>query len=234
MGHDHSHSHVAGAPEGVYDVDYYHGRQKKKQLIYRLQRRTDEVERALKTYTSGPLEVIVDIGTADALMLDNLRKTMGPKKFLGLDWSLGLLQARKLEGIWKSRADALHLPVKTGVADAVIATAVIEHLEKPIELMHQCARILRPGGLMVITTPAPFMEKVASALGIWKEGGHQETLNLKKLRRMAQESGFTVAEAKKFMFSPVGFPAEKTIEKIFGPIGLNLVMANQLLVARRG
>jgi len=36
------------------------------------------------------------------------------------------------------------------------------------------------------------------------------------------------------MFSPIGFPAEKTIEKIFGPLGLRLVMANQLLVARRG
>jgi hypothetical protein len=51
---------------------------------------------------------------------------------------------------------------------------------------------------------------------------------------MARENGYTVLEQTKFMFSPVGFPAEKTIEKIFGPFGLRLVMANQLLVARRG
>jgi len=233
MGHEHSHSHAPGMPEGVYDVDYYHGRQKKRQLIYRLQRRTDEVERSLKSYTKGPLKVIVDIGTADALMLQNLRNRLGPLQFLGLDYSLGLLQARRLEGIWKARADALKLPVKTGVADAIIATAVIEHLEEPSGLMRESARVLRPGGLLIVTTPAPFMEKVASALGIWKEGGHQETLNLKKLRKMALENGFSIAEAKPFMFSPIGFPAEKTIEKIFGPIGLRLVMANQLLVARK-
>jgi SAM-dependent methyltransferase len=229
----HSHPHIEGAPEGVYDIDYYHGRQKKKQLVYRLQRRTDEVERALRTYTTGPLNIVLDVGTADALMLDNLRNRIGPLKYLGFDWSLDLLKARPLEGIWKARADALKLPVKSGVADAVVATAVIEHLESPIGMMKECARVLRTGGLLIVTTPAPFMEKVASALGIWKEGGHQETLNLKKLRKMALESGFTVAEAKKFMFSPIGFPAEKTIEKIFGPLGLNLVMANQLLVARK-
>lgn len=33
--------------------------------------------------------------------------------------------------------------------------------------------------------------------------------------------------------SPIGFPGEKTIEKLFGPLGLSLVMANQLLVARK-
>ena len=75
---------------------------------------------------------------------------------------------------------------------------------------------------------------MASALGILKEAGHHETLNLKKLRNLATSNGFTIAEAKHFMFSPIGFPAEKTIEKIFGPLGLRLVMANQLLVARRG
>src|SRR5437667_7261472 len=198
----------AAAPEGVYDVDYYHGRQKKLQLIYRLRRRTDEVERALRTYTQGPLQTIVDVGTADGLMLDNLRQRIGKLRFLGLDWSMDLLSVRKLEGIWKARGDALKLPVKPGVADAVIATAIIEHVEDPAGMMRECARILRPGGLLVLTTPAPFMEKVASALGILKEAGHYETLNLKKLRNLATNNGFTIAEAKHFMFSPIGFPAE--------------------------
>ena len=58
-------------------------------------------------------------------------------------------------------------------------------------------------------------------------------MNLKQLSQMARENQFEVVEAKKFMFSPIGFPAEKTIEKIFGPLGLRLVMANQLLVARK-
>lgn len=231
-GHDHHHG-PGELPHGVYDVDYYHGRHKKKQLVYRLRRRTDEVERALRTYTDGPLKTIVDVGTADALMLRNLQQRLGPLTYLGIDRSFHLLNAEKLTGILKTQADALQLPVKNGVADALIATAIIEHVPDPPKMMREMGRALRKGGLMVITTPAPFMEKVAEALGIWKEGGHDTTLNLKQLKQMAQENGFTVMEASKFMFSPIGFPAEKTIEKIFGPLGLRLVMANQLLVARK-
>jgi ubiquinone/menaquinone biosynthesis C-methylase UbiE len=191
------------------------------------------VERALRTYTQGSLNTIIDVGTADGLMMENLRRRIGPLKLIGIDYSLNLLKAVKLPSIHKVQADALHLPVQSGCADAVVATAIIEHVPDPPAMMRECGRVLRKGGLLVITTPAPFMEKVASALGIWKEGGHDTTLNLKQLSRMAGETGFTVMESSKFMFSPVGFPAEKTIEKIFGPLGLRLVMANQLLVARR-
>jgi ubiquinone/menaquinone biosynthesis C-methylase UbiE len=233
--HHHSHSHDDGhLPHGVYDVDYYHGRQKKKQLVYRLKRRTDEVERALRTYNDGQLKNIVDVGTADGLMMENLRQRMGKLNYIGIDYSIGLLKAVNLPGIAKIQADALKLPIQSDYADAVVATAIIEHVPDPPAMMRECGRVLRRGGLLVITTPAPFMEKVASALGIWKEGGHDTTLNLKQLSQMARENGYTVLEQTKFMFSPVGFPAEKTIEKIFGPFGLRLVMANQLLVARRG
>lgn len=233
-GSHHNHSHGNGdLPHGVYDVDYYHGRQKKRQLVYRLRRRTDEVERALRTYTQGSLKTIVDVGTADGLMMENLRRRMGSLTLIGIDYSINLLKAVDLPSVHKIQADALHLPVQSGTADAVVATAIIEHVPDPPKMMVECGRVLRKGGLLVITTPAPFMEKVASALGIWKEGGHDTTLNLKQLTEMASANGFEIMESSKFMFSPIGFPAEKTIEKIFGPLGLRLVMANQLLVARR-
>ena len=104
-GHHHSHSHDDGhLPHGVYDVDYYHGRQKKKQLVYRLKRRTDEVERALRTYNDGQLKNIVDVGTADGLMMENLRQRMGQLHFVGIDYSIGLLKAVNLPGVAKISA----------------------------------------------------------------------------------------------------------------------------------
>jgi ubiquinone/menaquinone biosynthesis C-methylase UbiE len=222
-------------PEGVYDVEYHTGRQKKLQLIYRLRRRTDEVERAFRTYMQGALRTVVDLGTADGLMLKELRGRLSPEvRYLGIDWSRDLLRAQEISDVWKLQGDALHVPVRDGAADGVIATAIIEHVEDPERMMREAARILRPGGLLVVTTPAPFMERVASALGILKEAGHHCTLDLHVLRQMADRSGFAVKEASKFMFSPIGFPAEKTIERILGPLGLRLLMANQLLVGMRG
>jgi len=221
-------------PTGVYDVDYFIGRQGKRQLIYRLRRRTDEVEAALRQYGDGQLQVVVDVGTADGLMLDDLRRRIGPLTFLGVDLSFALLRANLTDGVFKAQGDALAMPVKSGIADAVVATAVIEHVPDASAMLRECARMLRPGGLLVLTTPEPLMERVASAIGLLKEEAHQRTFNLTELCQLANENGFVVLEARKFMFSPVGFPAEKVIERVLGPLGLSLIMANQLLIARRG
>jgi hypothetical protein len=93
--------------------------------------------------------------------------------------------------------------------------------------------MLRSGGLLVVTTPAPFIDRLAEILGIWKATGHQQAFNLRQLQILSTAKGFEVLAARKFMFSPIGFPFEEQIERLFGPLGLSLVMANQLLVARR-
>lgn len=218
---------------GVYDVDYFAGRQNKPQLIYRLRRRTDEVESALRRFSNGHTQVIVDVGTADGLMLHGLQKRMGDRTFLGIDLSMGLLKAYQADGIDKTQGDACCLPVQDNAADAVIATAIIEHVPNPNAMMREVYRVMRPGGLLILTTPDPLMERISTTLGILKEAGHQETFNLSQLENLARVNGFHVLEAKKFMFSPVGFPAEKQIEQIFGPLGLSYAMANQLIVAQK-
>jgi ubiquinone/menaquinone biosynthesis C-methylase UbiE len=220
-------------PFGVYGIDYFIGRQSKPQLIYRLRRRTDEVAEALQHYTEGPLRTVVDVGTADGLMLDLLRKRMPAVTFLGFDLSLELLRANNTNGILKSQSDALQMPIRTGSADAAIATAIIEHVPDPDAMLRECARMLRPGGLLVITTPDPLMEQISSRIGLLKEAGHQETLNLAQLCERSEAAGFQVMDAKKFMFSPVGFPAEKLIERGMRTAKLDLVMANQLVVVRK-
>jgi len=225
---------TAAVDHGVYDIAYYHGRQQKRQLIYRLQRRTDEVAGALQNHTDGPLQTIIDVGTADSLMLESLQKRFETTRFIGIDMSFALLQARQIAEITKVQGNAQILPVHSGVGDAIIATAIIEHLPDPALMLRECAHILRPGGLLIITTPDPFLEHVSSLIGLLKDAGHHYTFTLDTLQTLIRENGFEVVEARKFMFSPVGFPAEKMIEKILRTLHLDLVMANQFVVARRG
>ena len=52
------------------------------------------------------------------------------------------------------RADlAAPLPFASQAFDAVVSTEVVEHLEDPHRLIRECARILRPGGTLVLSTP---------------------------------------------------------------------------------
>ncbi|HLV02745.1 MAG TPA: hypothetical protein VKZ59_15860, partial [Acidobacteriota bacterium] len=69
--------------------------------------------------------------------------------------------------------------------------------------------------------------------GILNETGHQTALSLNDLDLLCRAAGFQVIEKKRFMFSPIGFPAERFLERALGPFGLKWIMANQLLVARK-
>jgi SAM-dependent methyltransferase len=48
---------------------------------------------------------------------------------------------------------ALALPVRDCAVDLVFASQVIEHLPDPASFLAECARVLRPGGRVVVTGP---------------------------------------------------------------------------------
>jgi SAM-dependent methyltransferase len=75
-------------------------------------------------------------------------------RVLGLDLSAGMLaRARsKLEGVGLVRGDAARLPFATGGFDMVLSTYVLHHLGRPADFYAEAARVLRPGGRLVLLT----------------------------------------------------------------------------------
>ncbi len=57
----------------------------------------------------------------------------------------------------RPRADAFAaagaVPMRGGTADCVISTQVIEHMARPRELFAEAARLLRPGGSLLVSAP---------------------------------------------------------------------------------
>ena len=47
------------------------------------------------------------------------------------------------------------LPFPAGTFDAVVAASVLEYVSSPREVLRECARVLRPGGVMLCTVPDP-------------------------------------------------------------------------------
>lgn len=88
-----------------------------------------------------------------------------------------------------------------GTYDAIISAEVIEHLFTPMKLLETANYCLRPGGVLVITTPYHGYLKnlVLALLNKWDthmdpfwNGGHIKLWSRKTLEKALRESGFKV------------------------------------------
>jgi len=93
--------------------------------------------------------------------------------------------------------DAAHIPVEAGSFDAVLCSEVLEHVPEPIAVVREFARILKPGGRLMLTAPL--------GSGVHQEphhyyGGYTEYW----YRKFLSEAGFidirVDANAGSFMF----------------------------------
>lgn len=219
---------------GSLDMEYARGRAIKKSLRYRLWRRTREVLVAIDEFCSNPPRDIIDLGTADGRMLDMVHQKYPDAHCAGVEYNQELVDFGKANfpRLDISQGDIQSLDFPDNSFDVAIATAVIEHLQNPRKAMREVKRVLRSGGILVLTAPDPFWEHIATMVGHLKNDQHNEVMNLVQLRDLAKTSGFVVLKSQKFMLSPVGMPFEFGFEKIIRSLHLNFLMANQLLVAR--
>lgn len=220
---------------GELGLDYAEGRKKKKSLIYRVGRRTDEVVRSINKYLNGNVESIVDLGTADGMMLDTLSKIYKSAKCVGVEYNKGLYEYAKktythLEFI---NGDIQKMDFDDNQFDVAVATAVLEHVVDMEETLKEIKRVLKPGGILVVTCPDPFWEHLATMVGHLQDDQHVEVPTLKKLKKRFVNTGFKILKAQKFMLSPVGMPLELPVEKLIRFFRLDFMMANQLIVGKK-
>lgn len=50
-------------------------------------------------------------------------------------------------------ADSLHLPFRTSSVDTVVSNQTIEHVKHPEIFVAEAGRVLKPGGIMILTAP---------------------------------------------------------------------------------
>lgn len=108
--------------------------------------------RLLRQFVTRDKPDVLDLGCGTGVVLRELSAWAHP---VGLDMSpkaLGYCQTRDLKQLVKG--DGVHLPFKDGSFDAIIGLDIFEHIDDDAGAFAEAFRVLRPGGVVVLSVPA--------------------------------------------------------------------------------
>jgi ubiquinone/menaquinone biosynthesis C-methylase UbiE len=147
-----------------------------------------------------------------------------------------LTRAKKDSDIELLNSEGENLPFAEGEFDVVLLSAVIEHVIDPSKVISESYRVLSPGGLLIVITVVPWMDRLAEKLKVFPPmlHCHFHRFNLKRLKELLEDKGFKILELGKFALVTSGFiPAEEKIEKFLSRFGPRFPMTYELAVARK-
>ena len=163
-----------------------------------------------------PNSSVCDIGCSENPVL---LKTLSKKIALGvgLDYSIPTCCVQQNLNFHSVDLNICPLPLTDAQFDFVTMLAVLEHLENPHALMQECFRILKKGGKIILTTPAPKSQKILEFFADLRIISHKEIYDHKhyfsksELFNLLQQNQFTAINiyGKAFGFNTVAIGEKK-------------------------
>ena len=107
----------------------------------------------------GPDDVILDAGCGNCRDAEYLitSSDVRPGMYITMDISQGMLRGCKeqsnLARFSLVQADLLQIPIRTGTVTKLICTEVLEHIPDWTSAVSEFARVLKPGGDLIVSTP---------------------------------------------------------------------------------
>lgn len=151
---------------------------------------------------------LCDFGCGTNLHLLNTLKSY-IRLGIGLDLKLKPQSGKKIKPIRCNLDESV--PLRSNTLDVITSLAVLEHLNNPLKNLTEAHRILKKGGVLILTTPAPVSKKILEfltfklgLLSIDTVGDHKNYFDKKILKNMLISAGFEEAKVKIKSFQ-IGF-----------------------------
>ena len=240
---------AACAPAGVMTRAYAERRRLNAALIHRYRVRGTAVARIVHKFLGNGHVRLVDVGSADGLALIETARQLDGGEFVGVEYSRDLLAMAPQDmppNVTLVQGDAMRLPEEISDArfDVATALALLEHLPDPVCALKELWRVLRPGGVMIATSPNPFWDSVSTGVRAQCDEHHVVQITLSRLVSLATQAGFERIDSGRFMWAPLAvLPYAKipvspklslTVDAIVNRIPLlRMLCVNSYVVGRR-
>jgi len=96
---------------------------------------------------------LLDAGCGIAVLLRMIRDEQAGLELHGMDFSFVAVSRTRDYGFPSVRARLPELPYADASFDCVVSTEVLEHLDRPEQALRSFHRVLRPGGLLIVSVP---------------------------------------------------------------------------------
>ena len=165
---------------------------------------------------------VVDVGCGPGVMVDAVLDRGGT--FCGIDLSEEMVSEGALKfgdrgGVDFAVGDIEHLDLSAESCDQVICMGVIEYLTEPTRAFAEIARILRPGGITVVTVPKRrhvdlvTIGALAPVRALARRAGKAGSDSLPRLRMQpgeldaaAASAGLQLAGGSQYHYTPLPYP----------------------------
>jgi ubiquinone/menaquinone biosynthesis C-methylase UbiE len=161
-----------------------------------------------------PITDVLDVGTGTALIPIELCQRDPDIRVMASDFSPAMLDlavyrlevASLRNRIQLHHADAKHLGFDDNYFDAVISNSLVHHIGEPAQLLQQCWRVVKPGGMLFVRDLSrPNSDGEVDKIVTRVAANESETS--RQLLHQSLHAALTVAEIQE-LCEPIGIPKE--------------------------